>query len=117
MPLPPSHIDRTTSTASSSAARAPAAGRGRPPNDRTPSGAVPQPRPSSTRPPLSTSSDAIVLASTTGGRSGRQATAGNTRIRLAAASTVAIRAGASRHRPSYGRSAIPSRSRPSRSAR
>ena len=59
---------------------------------------APAPRPSSTRPRLSTSRLATVLASTYGGRSGRLVTFVVTRSDDVRASTVAISAQASRNR-------------------
>src|SRR5438105_4941726 len=51
-------------------------------------GNAPAPRPSSKRPPLSTSSEAAALAMTAGGRSGRLATSVNSAIRVVSASSV-----------------------------
>ena len=48
-----------------------------PPIPATPSQKAPAPSPSSTRPPLSTSSDAADLATTAGWRSGRLSTSGS----------------------------------------
>jgi hypothetical protein len=58
-----------------------------PPIASTPSHNAPAPTPSSTRPPLSTSSEAAAFASTAGWRSGRLSTSGSSVIRSVRAAT------------------------------
>ena len=80
-----------------------------------PSQNAPAPRPSSNRPPLSTSIVAASLASIAGWRSGRLATAGNSRTRSVRAARKANSEKVSKKRRWYGWSWMPTSSRPARS--
>src|SRR3954462_662470 len=80
------------------------------------SGNPPAPRPSSKRPPLSTSSDAAAFAMTAGSRSGRFATAGKNETRSVWESSIGSSAHVSRKWRWYGWSWMPTRSKPASSA-
>ncbi len=102
--------------ASLSAARASPGVRRGPPMPAMPSVKAPAPRPSSSRPPDSTSTVAACLASMAGGRSGRLATFGKKRTREVPAASQVISEKVSRNPALYGWSWIPTRSRPAESA-
>lgn len=90
---------RIASSSDSSASRPDRTG---PPMAPIPSQKAPAPRPSSKRPPESTSSEAACLAIMAGPRSGRFATSGKKRIRSVRASRSARSAQVSRKRTWYG---------------
>jgi hypothetical protein len=105
-----------TRIASSSASTdAPGARRG-PPIAAIASQNAPAPRPSSTRPALSTSRDAAALASIAGGRSGRLATSGARVMFVVWPATKLSSVHASRNRRWYGWSWTPRTSSPAASA-
>jgi hypothetical protein len=87
-----------------------------PPIASIPSQNAPAPRPSSTRPPLSTSRLAALRASTAGGRSGRFATFGATRTLVVCAATTDSNVQLSRNDGWYGWSWKLTMSRPTTSA-
>ena len=81
-------MSRITAMASPRASTASPGERRGPPMVAMASQKPPAPRPSSKRPPLSRSMEAAALASTAGGRRGRLATSGNSRIRDVRAASV-----------------------------